>query len=200
MSRDQRFQNSGPTSRKAPPARFYHAIHPPDIQPGFHRRRHAPEGRWTTTPLFYSRSTAPTELFARSPSTLVPRVYPKDGALEYQRRASWQRRGLYNKFAFSADFGCRTGHTNRLVCHTFDSGAVAGRAITGLVRLPAQHLANMGSRHQPATISPCTITRDHDAIICSINDRLTRGPDQDVHVPSVVGQKYPSRGVDIVYS
>ena len=26
---------------------------------------------------------------------------------------------------------------------------------------------------------------DHDAIICSMIDRLARGPDQDVHVPSV---------------
>jgi len=40
---------------------------------------------------------------------------------------------------------------------------------------------------------------DHDAIICSMNDRLTRGPDKDVHVPSVGSQKYPSRGVDVIY-
>ena len=29
---------------------------------------------------------------------------------------------------------------------------------------------------EPATISPCTITMDHDAIICFMTDRLTRGP------------------------
>ena len=26
-----------------------------------------------------------------------------------------------------------------------------------------------------------------------------RAPDPDVHVPSVVGPKYPSRGVDVIY-
>ena len=52
---------------------------------------------------------------------------------------------------------------------------------------------------RPGTISPCTITMDHDAIICSMIDRLARGPDQDVHVPSVVGQKYPSYNVDVIY-
>ena len=43
----------------------------------------------------------------------------------------------------------------------------------------------------PATISPCTITMDHDAIICSMIDRLARGPDQDVHVPGVGSTKVP---------
>ena len=52
----------------------------------------------------------------------------------------------------------------------------------------------------PGTISPCTITMDHNAIICFMTDRLARGPDQDVHVPSVGSQKYPSRGVDVIYS
>jgi len=50
-----------------------------------------------------------------------------------------------------------------------------------------------------ATISPCTITMDHDAIICSMIDRLAWGPDQDVHVPSVGSPKYPSRRVDVIY-
>ena len=65
--------------------------------------------------------------------------------------------------------------------------------------LRAHDLLNFGELLGPATISPCTITMDHDAIICSMIDRLARGPDQDVHVPSVVGPKYPSRGVDVVY-
>ena len=52
---------------------------------------------------------------------------------------------------------------------------------------------------RPGTISPCNITMDHDAIICSMIDRLVRGPDQDVHVPSVVGPKYPSYNVDVIY-
>ena len=51
----------------------------------------------------------------------------------------------------------------------------------------------------PATISPCTITMDHDAIVCSMTDRLVRGPDQDVHVPSVGSPKHPSRRVDVIY-
>ena len=63
----------------------------------------------------------------------------------------------------------------------------------------AHHLAIFGSRLRPAAISACTIIMDYDAIICSMIDRLARGPDQDVHVPSVVGPKYPSRGVDVVY-
>ena len=62
-----------------------------------------------------------------------------------------------------------------------------------------QHLAISGIRTGPAAISPCTITMDHDAIICSMIDRLTRGPDQDVHVPGVGSPKYPSRGVDAIY-
>ena len=57
----------------------------------------------------------------------------------------------------------------------------------------------IGELLEPATISPCTITMDHDAIIRSMIDRLARGPDQDVHVPSVVGPKYPSRDVDGIY-
>ena len=51
----------------------------------------------------------------------------------------------------------------------------------------------------PATISPCTITMDHEAIICSMIDGLTRGPDKDVHVLSVGSQKYPSYDVDVMY-
>ena len=60
-------------------------------------------------------------------------------------------------------------------------------------------LAKNGELLRPATISPCTITMDHDAIIFSMIDRLARGPDQDVHVPSVVGQKYSSYNVDVIY-
>ena len=63
----------------------------------------------------------------------------------------------------------------------------------------AHDLLNFGELLGPATISPCTITMDHDAIICSMIDRLARGPDQDVHVPSVGSQKYPSYDVDVIY-
>ena len=63
----------------------------------------------------------------------------------------------------------------------------------------AHDLARFGSKPGPAAISACTITMDHDAIVCSMNDGLTRGPDKDVHVPSAGSQKYPSRGVDVIY-
>ena len=55
----------------------------------------------------------------------------------------------------------------------------------------AQHLANFGHLTGTATISPSTITMDHNAIICFMIDRLVRGPDQDVHVPSVGSTKVP---------
>ena len=61
------------------------------------------------------------------------------------------------------------------------------------------HLAKSGFIPKPATISPCTITMDLDAIICFMIDGLARGPDKDVHVPSVGSSKYPSRGVDVIY-
>ncbi|CAH0374552.1 unnamed protein product [Pelagomonas calceolata] len=58
----------------------------------------------------------------------------------------------------------------------------------------------MGELLEPATISPCTFTMDHNAIICFMTDGLMRGPDKDVHVPSVGSQKYPSYNVDGIYS
>ena len=61
-------------------------------------------------------------------------------------------------------------------------------------------LVDTGELLGSATISPCTITMDHNAIICFMTDGLTRGPDQDVHVPSVGSQKYPSYDVDVIYS
>ena len=63
----------------------------------------------------------------------------------------------------------------------------------------AHDLAQIGIMTRPATISPCTITMDHDAIVCFMTDGLTRGPDKDVHVPSVGSQKYPSYNVDVIY-
>ena len=61
-------------------------------------------------------------------------------------------------------------------------------------------LSNLGILLEPATISPCTITMDLDAIICFMIDRLMRAPDKDVHVPSVGSKKYPSYSVDGIYS
>ena len=93
--------------------------------------------------------------------------------------------------------GCGMGQPTRLIVHYIAlRPRYAPRA--SLVLRPT-HLTNLGKLLGPATISACTITMNHDAIICFMIDRLARGPDQDVHVPSVVGPKYPSRGVDVIY-
>ena len=138
--------------------------------------------RCTVTPLFYSQSTHLPVLRGRRCVR---------GALNWP-----QTGGLYNKFAFQA-LRLWDGPDNRaerlLHClrpHDAPRGSANSRA---------HDLVNFGFRLRPATISPCTITMDHDAIICSMTDRLTRGPDKDVHVPSVGSQKYPSRGVDVIY-
>ena len=94
-------------------------------------------------------------------------------------------------------FGCGTGQITGLTAHYIAPRPKDARRGSSVSR--PQYLLNFGSRLGPATISACTITMDHDAIICSMIDRLARGPDQDVHVPSVVGPKYPSRGVDGIY-
>ena len=94
-------------------------------------------------------------------------------------------------------FGYRTGHPtglNMYYIEFFLPKAPGGSAIAG-----PHYLIHLGTRLGSATISPCTFTMDHDAIICSMTDRLARAPDADVHVPSVVGPKYPSRGVDVIY-
>ena len=57
--------------------------------------------------------------------------------------------------------------------------------------LRPQHLAKPSDLLGSAAISPCTFTMDHNAIICFMIDRLARGPDQDVHVPSVGSTKVP---------
>ena len=49
----------------------------------------------------------------------------------------------------------------------------------------------MGELPEPAAISPCTFTMDLAAIVYFITDRLARGPDKDVHVPSVGSTKVP---------
>ena len=65
------------------------------------------------------------------------------------------------------------------------------KARGGSAILRPQDLDNSSLMTRPTTISPCTITMDHDAIVCSMTDRPKRGPDADVHVPSVVGTKVP---------
>ena len=94
-------------------------------------------------------------------------------------------------------FSCGTGQITGLGVYYiafFVPEAPGGSSIAG-----PQYLLNSGLRHKPATISPCTFTMDHNAIICFMTDGLTRGPDKDVHVPSVGSQKYPSYNVDVIY-
>ena len=78
-------------------------------------------------------------------------------------------------------------------------GFLDPKAPPGNANSRAHNLAYTGLRPRPATISACTNTMDHNAIICFMTDRLTRGPDKDVHVPSVGSQKYPSYDVDVIY-
>ena len=94
-------------------------------------------------------------------------------------------------------FGCGAGQLTGLIVYYIAPRPKDARRGSSVSR--AQDLARFGSIPGPATISPCTFTMDHNAIICFMTDGLTRGPDQDVHVPSVGSPKYPSRGVDVIY-
>ena len=93
-------------------------------------------------------------------------------------------------------FGCGTGQLTGLTAYYIAPRPQDARRGSSVSR--AQDLARFGSRPGPPTVSPCTITMDHGAIIYFMNDRLARGPDQDVHVPSVGSQKYPSYNVDVI--
>ena len=94
-------------------------------------------------------------------------------------------------------FGCGTGQITGL--SVYYVGFLNSNLHGGSATLQPTDLDNLGELLGSATISPCTFTMDHDAIICSMIDRLARGPDQDVHVPSVGSQKYPSYNVDVIY-
>ena len=94
-------------------------------------------------------------------------------------------------------FGYGTGQVTGL--NTYYIGLPVPFTTRALSNSQPQHLAYTGELLGSATISPCTFTMDHNAIICSMIDRLARGPDQDVHVPSVGSQKYPSYDVDVIY-
>ena len=94
-------------------------------------------------------------------------------------------------------FSSRTGHLTGLIVYYIAPRPKDARRASANSR--AHDLVNWGIDPGPATVSPCIITMDHDAIIFSMTDRLARGPDADVHVPSVGSLKYPSRGVDVIY-
>ena len=94
-------------------------------------------------------------------------------------------------------FGCGTGQIIGLSAYYI--GFIDRNLHGGSATPREQDLAISALLPRPATISPCTITMDHDAIVCFMTDGLTRGPDKDVHVPSVGSQKYPSYNVDVIY-
>ena len=94
-------------------------------------------------------------------------------------------------------FSCGTGQLTGLIVYYIAPRPKDARRGSSVSR--AHDLAHMGKLLEPATISPCTITMDLDAIICFMIDRLTRAPDKDVHVPSVGSKKYPSYNVDVLY-
>jgi len=94
-------------------------------------------------------------------------------------------------------FGCGTGQITGL--NTYYIGFPIAKCSRALLVLRLLHLANLGFRPEPATISPCNFAMDHDATIYFMNGGLTRGPDKDVHVPSVGSQKYPYYNVDVIY-
>ena len=93
-------------------------------------------------------------------------------------------------------FGCGTGQLTGL--NVYYIAFFVPEAPGGSSNAGPHYLVNLDLIHKPATISACTITMDHDAIICSMTDRLKRAPDADVHVPSVGSPKYPSRHVDVL--
>ena len=86
-------------------------------------------------------------------------------------------------------FGYGTGQVTGLSAYYI--GFLDPKAPPGNANSRAHDLINSSELLGPAAISPCTITMDHGAIIYFIIDGLTRGPDQDVHVPSVGSQKVP---------
>jgi hypothetical protein len=94
-------------------------------------------------------------------------------------------------------FGCGTDQLTGLLAYYIAPRPKDARRGSSGSR--AHDLAIFGSRLEPTTISPCIVTMDLAAIICFMIDQLARGPDQDVHVPSVGSPKYPSRGVDVIY-
>ena len=93
--------------------------------------------------------------------------------------------------------GCGKGQITGL--NTYYIGFIDPYAPGGSSIAGPHDLTYTGELLEPATISPFNITMDHNAIICFMTDRLARGPDADVHVPSVGSPKYPSRRVDVIY-
>ena len=86
-------------------------------------------------------------------------------------------------------FGCGTGQMTGL--NVYYIGLPSRKTRRGSSDLRVHVLVHSSSRLEPAAISPCTITMDHNAIIYFMTDGLTRAPDAHVHVPSVGSTKVP---------
>ena len=65
-------------------------------------------------------------------------------------------------------FGYGAGHPTGPNMYCIELSLPKARGGSAIPR--AQDLVNSSTRLKPAIISPCTITMDHDAIICFIND------------------------------
>ena len=81
------------------------------------------------------------------------------------------------------------GHPTGLNMYYIELSLPKARGGSAILR--PQDLDNSSLMTRPTTISACTITMDHDAIVCSMTDRPKRGPDADVHVPRVGSTKVP---------
>ena len=65
-------------------------------------------------------------------------------------------------------FGYWTGHPTGLNMYYIELSLP--KAPGGSATPRAQDLNNLGARPRPATISPCTFTMDHNAIVCFVTD------------------------------
>ena len=86
-------------------------------------------------------------------------------------------------------FGYGTGHPTGLNMYCIELSLPKARGGSAILR--PQDLDNSSTRLKPTTISACTVTMDHDAIVCLEPARPKRAPDKDVHVPSVGSTKVP---------
>ena len=86
-------------------------------------------------------------------------------------------------------FGYGTGHPTGLNMYCIELSLPKARGGSAILR--PQDLDNSSLMTRPATSSACTITMDHDAIVCLEPARPKRAPDKDVHVPSVGSTKVP---------
>ena len=86
-------------------------------------------------------------------------------------------------------FSSRTGHPTGLIVYYIAPRPKDARRGSSVSR--PHDLAKSAELLRPATISPCTITMDHDAMICFMTDRLARATDTDWHGPSAGSIKVP---------